>query len=110
MRQKNDKKKGFPLRFYAVSLILAGIPLGLAVLFWLFALVVALVKAGWLVFYGSTIFLYALSVMMLPCGLAAVIHSLLAFRRQENHFRCTISIIAAFLTVALGALLASQMF
>ena len=106
-QQKNQGKLKW--RGYAVSLVFAGVPLGLAVLFWLFALVVAIIKEGWLVFYGSVIFLYILSAIMMPCGIVAAICSLFAFRRRENRFRCTISLIGSFLTIALGALLATQM-
>ena len=109
-KTKSARKGRCPFRFYILSLILSGIPLGLAVLFWLFALAVSLAQSGWLVFYGSVVFLYVLSAIMLPCGTAAAILSVIAFWRREIRFRCGLGLIAAFLTIALGALLASQTF
>jgi len=105
-----ERKGQHPFRFYILSLICSGIPLGLAVLFWLFALVVALAHSGWLVFYGSVVFLYVLSAIMIPCGAAAAVFAIVAFFRGEARFRCGVGVIAAFLTIALGALLASQTF
>ena len=109
-RTTGTSRRRYPFRFYILSLILSGIPLGLAVLFWLFALVVALAHSGWLVFYGSVVFLYVLSAIMLPCGAAGIVLAIIAFLRHEVRFRCGLGFIAAFLTIALGALLASQTF